>query len=90
VRILDYVDASSETYTPKKSDLITFAEDQELQFMTRSDPANDKAKFALLNNRIVDPLIEKGYIEIESVGRTKQVTLTETGENALRAFRHKL
>lgn len=58
--------------------------------MRRAQPANDKAKFALLNNRIVDPLAENGYIEIEPVGRTKQVSLTETGENALRAFRHKL
>ena len=91
VRILEYVDsASSEAYTPKKSDLIDFAEEHELAFMQRAEPANDKAKFALLNNRIVDPLAGNGYIEIEPVGRTKQVSLTETGENALRAFRHKL
>jgi len=91
VRILDYIETSStDVYTPKKSDLITFAEENDLSFMVQSDPANDKAKFALLNNRIVDPLVEKNYIKIESVGRTKQVTLTETGRNALRAFRHKL
>lgn len=90
VRVLDYIDSTLETYTPKKSDLITFAEENDLQFLTRSDPANDKAKFALLNNRIIEPLSEDGYIEIEAVGRTKQVLLTETGQNALRAFRHKL
>jgi hypothetical protein len=32
----------------------------------------------------------RGYVEVESVGPTKQVTVTETGENAMRAFRHKL
>lgn len=91
VRILDYVDrADDELSTPTKSDLIAFAEDQSLEFMTQSDPANDKAKFALLNNRIVDPLVADGYLEIESVGRTKRVSLTDTGRNALRAFRHKL
>lgn len=91
VRILAYLDGETrETYTPKKSDLISFAEDEELEFLVRSDPANEKAKFALLNNRIVEPLVEKGYVDIEPVGRTKQVTLTETGENALRAFRHML
>lgn len=91
VRVLEYVETASDgTSTPKKSDLIAFAEENELSFMTRSEPANDKAKFALLNNRIVDPLVENGYVEIEPVGRTKQVTLTETGRNALRAFRHKL
>ena len=91
VRILDYVDeADDDLSTPTKSDLITFAEEESLEFITRSEPANDKAKFALLNNRIVDPLVEDGYLEVEAVGRTKQVSLTETGENALRAFRHKL
>lgn len=91
VRILDYIDSTdTEAYTPKKSDLIDFAEENDLTFLVKSDPANDKAKFALLNNRIVEPLLEVGYIRVESVGRTKQVSLTETGENALRAFRHKL
>jgi len=90
VQILEYIDSTRETYTPKKSDLITFAEENELSFITRSEPANEKAKFALLNNRIIEPLEENGYIEIDSVGRTKQVLLTETGQNALRAFRHKL
>jgi len=90
IQILEYVETTPETYTPKKSDLIAFAEENELSFITRSAPANDKAKFALLNNRIVDPLVESGYLEIEPVGRTKQVRLTETGRNALRAFRHKL
>lgn len=91
VRILQYIDESSDaTYTPKKSDLIDFADEAALSFMVRSKPANEKAKFALLNNRIIDPLTDQGYIGIESVGRTKQVTLTDTGRNALRAFRHKL
>lgn len=91
VQILNYIAETTDgTYTPKKSDLIRFAEENELAFITRTDPANEKAKFALLNNRIIDPLEEKGYIEIETVGRTKQVSLAEPGDNALRAFRHKL
>jgi hypothetical protein len=91
IRVLEYIDSTaSESYTPKKSDLIEFAEENELTFITRSKPSNDKAKFALLNNRIVDPLSANGYIETEPVGRTKQISLTETGRNALRAFRHKL
>ncbi|OVE83502.1 HFX_2341 family transcriptional regulator domain-containing protein [Natronolimnobius baerhuensis] len=91
VRILNFIEnKDTASYTPKKSDLIDFAEENDLTFMTKSQPANDKAKFALLNNRIIDPLLEIGYIDVESVGRTKQVLLTETGENALRAFRHKL
>ncbi|GAB7017284.1 HFX_2341 family transcriptional regulator domain-containing protein [Halostagnicola bangensis] len=91
VQILNYIDDTDDsTYTPKKSDLITFAEKAGLNFITRSEPANDKAKFALLNNRVITPLADNGYVQVESVGRSKQVSLTDTGHNALRAFRHKL
>ncbi len=91
VAILDYLDErNTECYTAKKSDLIEFAESEGLSFITESDPANDKAKFAILNANVVDPLVADGYIEFETVGRQKQVLLTETGRNVLHAFRHKL
>ncbi|MFB6150427.1 MAG: DUF6293 family protein [Haloarculaceae archaeon] len=91
VAILAYLEETNdETYTAKKSDLIEYAESAELSFMTDSDPANDKAKFALLNANVVDPLQDDGYIDVETVGRQKQVLLTETGKNVLHAFRHKL
>ncbi|WP_424004248.1 DUF6293 family protein [Haloarcula salina] len=91
VAVLDYLQrTNSERYTAKKSDLIEFAEDAGLAFIDDADPANDKAKFALLNANVVDPLVEDGYITVRDVGRTKQVELTETGENVLHAFRHKL
>ncbi|NEU57261.1 DUF6293 family protein [Halorussus sp. MSC15.2] len=91
VAVMDFLaDANTETYTVKKKDLIEYAEEQELAFIADNDPANDKAKFALLNANVVDPLLEDGYVEIEDVGRRKQVLLTETGADALRAFRHKV
>lgn len=91
VAVLDYLQrTNTDTYTAKKSDLIEFAEDAGLSFIDDADPANGKAKFALLNANVVDPLVEDGYIEVRDVGRTKQIELTETGENVLHAFRHKL
>ncbi|MFY4812037.1 DUF6293 family protein [Haloarcula sp. AONF1] len=91
VAVLDYLKrTNTDTYTAKKSDLIGFAEDAGLSFIDDADPANEKAKFALLNANIVDPLVEDGYIDVKDVGRTKQIELTETGENVLHAFRHKL
>jgi len=91
VAVLDYLDEhNTGTYTVKKKDLIEFAEAADLEFMTEASPSNDKAKFALLNANIVDPLTEDGYVEVDDVGRQKQLTLTETGENVLQAFRHKL
>jgi len=91
VAVLDYLDErNTEAYTAKKKDLIEFAESADLSFITDADPANDKAKFALLNANVIDPLTEDSYIEVRQVGRQKQITLTDTGENVLHAFRHKL
>ncbi|WP_336000541.1 DUF6293 family protein [Halorientalis halophila] len=91
VAVMNYVqEATTQAYTPKKSDLIEYSEEAALSYVVEANPANDKAKFALLNTHIVEPLVERGYLEVESVGRQKQVGLTDTGENALRAFRHKL
>lgn len=82
--------ATTEIYTPKKKDIIEYAQEQDLSFIAENQPANDKAKFALLNANIIDPLTANGYIEVNTVGRQKQVELTDTGKNALHAFRHKL
>lgn len=91
VAAMDFLDSeTTEMYIPKKKDIIDYAENHELAFIAENQPANDKAKFALLNANIVDPLEGNGYIEVNSVGRQKQVTLTETGRNALHAFRHKV
>ena len=83
-------ETNTDQRTAKKKDLIEYAEDAELSFIAENEPANDKAKFALLNANVVDPLVDDGYIDVEQVGRRKQVTLTDTGRDALRAFRHKL
>ncbi|MFD1512763.1 DUF6293 family protein [Halomarina rubra] len=83
-------ETNSDHRTAKKKHLIDHAEEVGLSFIADNQPANDKAKFALLNANVVDPLVEDGYIDVERVGRRKQVTLTDTGRDALRAFRHKL
>ncbi|WP_435178153.1 HFX_2341 family transcriptional regulator domain-containing protein [Halorussus sp. AFM4] len=91
VAVMDFLaDANSDVRTVKKKDIIEYAEAEGLAFVTDNEPANDKAKFALLNANVVDPLLDDGYIAVEDVGRRKQVTLTDTGADALRAFRHKI
>lgn len=91
VAVLSYLDeANTDAYTVKKKDIIEFAEEEGLSFVADNEPANDKAKFALLNANVVDPLLEDDYVAVEDVGRRKQVTLTDTGRDALRAFRHKI
>jgi hypothetical protein len=91
VAVLHFLEqTNTQSYTAKKKDLIEYADEEALTFMAEANPANDKAKFALLNANIIDPLTEDGYIDVKKVGRQKQITLTETGENVLHAFRHKL
>jgi hypothetical protein len=91
VAVMDFLaERNTDAYTVKKKDIIEFAEEEGLSFVTDSDPANDKAKFALLNANVVDPLLDDGDVAVEDVGRRKQVTLTDTGEDALQAFRHRI
>jgi hypothetical protein len=91
VATMAYLEETNSAHrTAKKKHLIEYAEAEGLSFIAENQPANDKAKFALLNANVVDPLVEDGYIDVERVGRRKQVTLTETGRDALRAFRHRL
>ncbi|WP_246999034.1 DUF6293 family protein [Halosolutus gelatinilyticus] len=83
------------TAPPKKKDLIEYARDRALSFMAdRRSPdersGEDKGAFRVLDTHVLEPLADDGYVTIESVGRRRVVELTERGENAYRAFRHKL
>ncbi|MFC4544239.1 DUF6293 family protein [Halosolutus amylolyticus] len=83
------------TAPPKKKDLIEYARDNDLSLMAdRRSPderaGEDKGAFRVLDTHVLDPLAEDGYVTIESVGRRRVVELTERGENAYRAFRHKV
>jgi hypothetical protein len=91
IAVLQFLaETNTDTRTVKKQDIIDYAEESGLSFVADNQPANDKAKFALLNANVIDPLVEDGYVAVEQVGRRKQVSLTDTGEDALRAFRHML
>lgn len=43
-------------------------------------------EYRLLDTHILDPLVERECIEITEVGRSKEITITEEGQNTLRAF----
>jgi hypothetical protein len=83
IAVLNYID--SQEYATKE-DLIEFSEAQSLEYISESEAKSKKAKYRLLETNIISPLSEDGYIQIRQVGRTKRVSLTPAGENALRAF----
>jgi len=84
------------TSPPKKKDCIEFARDTGLSFMADRAPpeahpgGEDKGAFRVLDSRVLEPLAADGYVEVEAVGRRRVIRLTEQGENAYRAFKHKL
>ena len=84
------------TTPPKKKDLIEYARDEGLAFMAGRAPpeahpsGEDKGAFRVLDTRILDPLEDDGYVTVEQRGRRYAIELTAQGENASRAFRHKL
>lgn len=49
-----------------------------------------KGDYRLLDSHVVGPLRERGWIDVERVGRETHFTLTAEGERTLRAFRYLL
>lgn len=88
--------SESRTSAPKKKDCIEFARDVGLAFMADRAPpedhpsGEDKGAFRVLDTQVLGPLEADGYVSIESKGRRYEIYLTEQGENAYKAFRHKL
>ncbi|WP_207592388.1 DUF6293 family protein [Halomontanus rarus] len=78
------------TTDPKKKDLIAYAESEGLSFLENRPNTTEKGKFRLLRTKIIEPLERDGYVTERKVGRRHLVELTEQGENACRAFAHKL
>jgi hypothetical protein len=84
ILILEYLNESSRQKVTK-SDLIDFAELQGLQFISNKDVSR-KAKYRLLDNHIIEPLLNDGYITISEEGRNRIVDISEEGANLIEAF----
>ncbi|GAA0515920.1 hypothetical protein SAMN04488066_11539 [Halorubrum aquaticum] len=91
VAVLDHV-ADAQPVT--KRDLIEYGRREGLPFVERYETEGvqnpERGYYRRLNTRIVEPLRERGFIEIEKHSKYQYVSLTESGENHLRAFRYLL
>jgi hypothetical protein len=54
------------------------------------DSTDRKSAYRTLDSAVLGRLTEEGHVTVSDVGQRKEVALTEQGENALRAFRHKV
>ena len=75
-----------------KKGLIEFGAEQNLPFIRDCDrPFDDRGKpskqsYARLRRHIIDPLEQRGFVEVEQVGTRKRVTVTDAGANTRKAF----
>ncbi|MFB6129553.1 MAG: DUF6293 family protein [Salinigranum sp.] len=75
--------------TTDKWNLIEWAEAAELAFL--ADVGDSRtARYRALESRVLAPLLDRGYVELESVGRSDNVSLTDTGRKVYFAFEHEL
>jgi len=75
--------------TTDKWNLIEWARERDLAFLREAGESRT-AKYRALETRILDPLRERGYVDLEPVGRSDTVHLTGIGRRVFFAFQHKL
>jgi len=82
--------AIPETYDIRKDDLIAFGKESNLPFVTEYTGESQKGYYRRLDRHILDFLLDRQYITIEEVGRSKRIHPTEVGINTARAFSYLL
>ncbi|MUW15214.1 hypothetical protein GJ633_11560 [Halorubrum sp. CBA1125] len=80
---------AEEEMTTDKWNLIEWARDRDRAFL-RDAGESRTAKYRALETHVLGPLRERGYVELEDVGRSDTVHITQTGRRVFYAFRHKL
>lgn len=97
--VLEYLKQKQDSAErPKKRDLIDLgrAEKEIREGFAPQDPLpfikeysdNETAQYRVLNDKIINPMLENGWIETDEQGNRTYVEITEEGINSLRAFRH--
>lgn len=80
---------ADEHRTTDKWNLIEWARERDLAFLREAGESRT-AKYRALETHVLAPLLDRGYVELEDVGRSDTVRLTETGRRVFFAFQHKL
>lgn len=82
--ILDYLIYNGPA---TKGELIEFSEKSNLEFISDFS-GKEKAKYRRIDTNVIDPLLNRGYINVEKEGRSKLVDVTESGKDFRNAFVH--
>lgn len=73
-----------------KKQIIAYADQNGLEFMTATDPSTRQGKYRLLESHVLEPLRKRECIDVVEEGRHKKVRITKRGKNTLRAFDYQL
>ena len=76
--------------TDKRTIIKHFEANAGLDCLQGTDDKSWNAKYNRLDNRVLKEMIEKGYVEIDPVGRSHNVHITQSGRNVYTAFKHVL
>lgn len=91
IAMLDYI-AENEPVT--KQSLIRYGKAEELPFIARYDTDGvqnpERGYYRRLNTQIIDPLLDRGFIDVEKHSKYQYVSITESGSNRIQAFRYLL
>ena len=82
-------DRSEGRLATDKWNLIEWARERDLPFLREAGESRT-AKYRALETHVLSPLRERNYVELEDVGRSDTVRLTETGRRVFFAFEHKV
>lgn len=91
---LDFIDKETTETTQgryrgvSKKELIEYGIDEQFPFFIESETRSEKGYYRLLDRHVIKPLQGQEYIETEKVGRKKYVSLSDGGQNVLRAFKY--
>lgn len=88
IRVMEHIYREKGESEARKKDIIDFAVEDDLDFAVGAKDVTVKALYPRLDNYIINPLTENGFLETEKRGNTTRVRLTEDGEKAVRAFQH--
>jgi hypothetical protein len=87
IEVLSFID---EHDAVSKKELIEFIRAREFSLLAGYNRDELKNMYRPLNREILDPLEDRGYIQIQRRGQSKQVWLTDDGEETLRVFQYLL
>jgi hypothetical protein len=71
-----------------KSELIDFGQRELLPFIQKSETESRRGKYRTLEARVINPLVKREYIRLESIGRRTLVEITANGRSHLQAFEY--